>query len=39
LADEQYAHDELLARYDRYTEGELDLYMISVRVGTPTRHR
>ena len=39
LAEEQHAKDELLVLYQRYIEGEVDLYAISVRVGAQTRQR
>ena len=39
LAEEQHAKDELLSMYQRYIEGEVDLYAISVRVGAQTRLR
>ena len=39
LAEEQHAKDELLGMYQRYIEGEVDLYAISVRVGAQTRRR
>ena len=39
LAEEQHAKDELLPMYQRYIEGEVDLYAISVRVGAQTRQR
>ena len=39
LAEEQHAKDELLVLYQRYIDGEVDLYAISVRVGTQTRQR
>ena len=38
-AEEQDAKDELLDLYQRYVDGEVDLYAISVRVGLQTRHR
>lgn len=39
LAEEQHAQDELHALYQRYIDGEVDLYTISVRVGLQTRQR
>lgn len=39
LAEAQYSKDELLSLYQRYVEGEVDLYTISVRVGAQTQHR
>ena len=39
LAEEQHAKDDLLGMYQRYIEGEIDLYAISVRGGMQTRQR
>lgn len=39
LAEEQHANAELYTLYQRYVEGEVDLYAISVRVGIQTRQR
>ncbi|GAC1377307.1 MAG: hypothetical protein NVSMB30_23960 [Hymenobacter sp.] len=37
LAEEKQAAADLQVMYDRYIEGEIDLYAISVHVGEQTR--
>ena len=39
LAEEKQAAADLQALYDRYVEGEIDLYAISVHVGEQTRQK
>ncbi|OWP61360.1 hypothetical protein CDA63_19830 [Hymenobacter amundsenii] len=39
LEEERHAKAELLALYDQYVAGEVDLYAISIHVGEQTRQR